>query len=406
MARGISLHIGLNHVDPNQYDGWNGALGGCVNDATNMKAIADAVGHEAKLLTNELATSAAVVHEIGQAALQLESGDIFLLTYAGHGGSVPDITSDEEDARDETWVLYDRMLLDDELYQLWAQFAPGVRIFMLSDSCHSGTVARMMVYQSLAESQPMLTRPMPSEMFATAVIGTKQDVVAVRKRIRECNQALRELEESPKLRMMDPQVRDRVYTSNRSFYDTVQWTSGGLRVNINASVILIAGCLDNQLSMESGGSGLFTKTLMEVWSNGQFEGDYPTFHRRIVERMPATQTPNWFKVGVTNPEFEAQKPFTIVEGSISPPIRVPWIDGPSSISPSDPPPQFMVNPGPNRYFVVEVATDPSLFDYARHSSERRFTDEHEDANFYGSWRTPPYDSSVSYPYSPLLKQEP
>jgi len=43
---------------------------------------------------------------------------------------------------DETWVLYDRQLVDDELYKIWSKFKPGVRILVLSDSCHSGTVPR------------------------------------------------------------------------------------------------------------------------------------------------------------------------------------------------------------------------------------------------------------------------
>ena len=37
-------------------------------------------------------------------------------------------------------MFYDRELLDDELYQLWARFQPNVRIAVMSDSCHSGTV--------------------------------------------------------------------------------------------------------------------------------------------------------------------------------------------------------------------------------------------------------------------------
>ena len=40
MSRGISLHIGLNSVDPNSYEGWDGRLAGCVNDANSMKQIA------------------------------------------------------------------------------------------------------------------------------------------------------------------------------------------------------------------------------------------------------------------------------------------------------------------------------------------------------------------------------
>ena len=52
---------------------------------------------------------------------------------------MPDASADEPDRTDETWVLFDRQLVDDELYEMWPQFVPGVRILVLSDSCHSGT---------------------------------------------------------------------------------------------------------------------------------------------------------------------------------------------------------------------------------------------------------------------------
>ena len=70
-------------------------------------------------------------------------GDFFLCTYSGHGGQVRDKNHEEEsDRSDETWVLYDRQLVDDELYALWATFKPGVRVVILSDSCHSGSVTK------------------------------------------------------------------------------------------------------------------------------------------------------------------------------------------------------------------------------------------------------------------------
>jgi len=41
-------------------------------------------------------------------------------------------------------VLYDRELLDDELYAVCSLFRPGVRMFVLSDSCHCGAMTKTM----------------------------------------------------------------------------------------------------------------------------------------------------------------------------------------------------------------------------------------------------------------------
>jgi hypothetical protein len=39
--------------------------------------------------------------------------------------------------------LFDRQVIDDEIYRLLGRFAAGVRVVAVSDSCHSGTVTRM-----------------------------------------------------------------------------------------------------------------------------------------------------------------------------------------------------------------------------------------------------------------------
>ena len=54
----------------------------------------------------------------------------------GHGGQVKDTNSDEKDSdrMDETWVLFNRQLVDDELHNLWAKFKPGVRILVKLES--------------------------------------------------------------------------------------------------------------------------------------------------------------------------------------------------------------------------------------------------------------------------------
>src|SRR4030042_4398567 len=107
MAKGQALTIGLNAVDPRHYQGWAGELNACEADAQDMAEIAQAKKFSVKKLLTKAATRARGTNEILKAAKGLTKGDIFMLTYSGHGGQVPDLNSDEPDAQDETWCLYD-----------------------------------------------------------------------------------------------------------------------------------------------------------------------------------------------------------------------------------------------------------------------------------------------------------
>ena len=132
MAKGYVLSIGLNEVDPEHYAGWSGELIACEADARDMMGIADAQGFKGTMLLSRGATRKSVITGISSAAAKLKKGDIFLLTYSGHGGQVPDTNGDESDAQDETWCLYDGQMIDDELDALLAKFAAGVRILVFS----------------------------------------------------------------------------------------------------------------------------------------------------------------------------------------------------------------------------------------------------------------------------------
>lgn len=272
MGKGISLHIGLNSVDPQRYEGWSGPLNACEADANDMADLAQAGSFSfTKLLTRQ-ATREAVLNGIGDAAKNLKSGDIFFLTYSGHGGQAPDLNNEEPDGMDETWCLYDGQLIDDELYSSWGAFASGVRIFLLSDSCHSGTVSKAIHYrEKLRSGLPPVYRAMPDE------------------------------------------VALRVYQNNKSFYDPIlknRNLSEALSA-VKASVLLISGCQDNQLSLDGTFNGLFTGTLKTIWNGGTFGGSYRRFHTAIGSKMPPDQTPKLSLVGASNPAFIAQKPLTL-----------------------------------------------------------------------------------------------
>ena len=292
--RSMSLHIGLNAVDPQHYGGWSGPLAACELDANDMAAIAKAKGMAVTKLLTKAGTRKAVLAGLRGAAAKLVAGDLFFLSYSGHGGQVADSSGDEADKQDETWCLYDSQLIDDELYFELGQFAAGVRVLVLSDSCHSGTVTR--------------ARPVPPPPGMRA-------------------------------KLMPAEVGLRVYAQHQGFYDGLQASvaraagkagNAGLadpdaalsalqfqsgRVNaltgqFRAAVILISGCQDNQVSLDGDHNGAFTARLREVWNNGRFKSTYAQFHKQIVAGMPASQTPNLFLLGKPA-AFVAQAPFTV-----------------------------------------------------------------------------------------------
>jgi hypothetical protein len=280
MSKGISLHIGLNAVDPAHYAGWSGPLAACEADAEDMVGIAKSRGYGTTLLKTARATRKAAIGGIKAAAKKLAKGDIFLLTYSGHGGQVPDKDGDEpDDLKDETWCLYDGELLDDELYRLWSSFAAGVRILVLSDSCHSGT--------SVKAALPILSSETGRAVLAASGV------------------------EGPiRFRVMPDEVALRTYRQNAAFYDKLQ-VDAGRKVTLGATVRLISGCQDNQLSADGTFNGLFTGMLLRVWNDGSFTRDYAAFHGAIVQRMPPTQTPNHYVIGAHNAPFAGQVPFAI-----------------------------------------------------------------------------------------------
>ncbi len=284
MASGKSLHIGVNKVDPAHYQGWSGPLNACEYDAEDMKSLAESQGFATEILLTSKATRKAVIDGIRGAASKLAGGDILLLTYSGHGGQVGDYNRDEPDNKDETWCLYDGQLIDDELYKLWSEFKPGVRVLVLSDSCHSGTVIRVA----------------PDEDDPAAAIG---------RRVAEAMAAT-----GARFRYMPQAAAGRTYRANKSFYDELQKDLPKQQEILDAmgcSVRLISGCQDNQYSLDGDFNGLFTGTLLRVWDQGAFSGDYDRFHAAIVQLMPSTQTPNHFRVGAADAAFDGQSPFAV-----------------------------------------------------------------------------------------------
>jgi metacaspase-1 len=137
----FALCIGIN-----DYPGTGSDLRGCVNDANDWAAELSKRDFDVTTLLDGEATGDAMRAAIRASIDNAASGDTVVITYSGHGTWVPDLDDDEQDRRDEALCPYDIAsrgpLLDDELFELFSERRRGVRVVLISDSCHSGSVAR------------------------------------------------------------------------------------------------------------------------------------------------------------------------------------------------------------------------------------------------------------------------
>jgi hypothetical protein len=287
--RGQALHLGLNAVSPKHYGGWSGDLAACELDAKDMAALAKSRGMKSTTLLTQSATRARTLAALRAAAKALVGGDFFFLTYSGHGGQVDDVTGEEDDKKDETWCLFDGELIDDELYFELSRFREGVRVLVLSDSCHSGTVTR--------DRQPAVPP------------GTRS-------------------------KLMPPAVALRTYRAHKAFYDKLQQDvakkvrkadrddpdsmlarldvdrrPAGVVKDFKPAVLLISGCQDKETSLDGDRNGAFTGRLRAVWKDGAFKGNYKDLHAAVKKGL-RDQTPNLFALGPAK-EFAAQQAFSV-----------------------------------------------------------------------------------------------
>jgi metacaspase-1 len=294
--KAVSLHVGLNRVDPKHYGGWSGPLAACEFDAHDMAAIAKARGIASpRLLLTQAATRKALLAGLRGAAKALKEGDLFFLSFSGHGGQVADVSGDEQDDKqDETWCLYDGQLIDDELYFEYSKFAAGVRVLVLSDSCHSGTVTRARRAADAAPPPGTRAKLMPRDVALRVYEQHRGFYDALQSELSK---------QTGRASLEDP---DAVLATLSVQSGRVQ----SLSRKIEAALILISACQDNQVALDGDHNGAFTGTLRQVWNQGKFEGPYAALHARIVAAMPPSQTPNLFLLGPAG-AFAAQTPFTV-----------------------------------------------------------------------------------------------
>ena len=129
---------------------------GSVNDAEDLKASLTAAGVSSiRVLENAAATRAAFVSEMERLLAASHSGDLAIISYSGHGASVPEYAQFkglEAGGKTEEYIMVDydqtgpatgEVIANKEMKAWLSRFdAKGVDVLVVSDSCFGGGMIR------------------------------------------------------------------------------------------------------------------------------------------------------------------------------------------------------------------------------------------------------------------------
>ncbi|KAF8338331.1 peptidase C14, caspase domain-containing protein, partial [Amanita rubescens] len=143
-----ALCIGINYI------GQENQLGGCINDALNMRNfLCRHYGYKMEDIVllrddsqnpKELPTKDNMLRAMQWLVSDPRPNDSLFFHYSGHGGQTQDLNGDEDDGFDEVIYPVDYKkrghIVDDDLHEIMVKpLPPGCRLTAIFDSCHSGT---------------------------------------------------------------------------------------------------------------------------------------------------------------------------------------------------------------------------------------------------------------------------
>ncbi|MDB4916615.1 MAG: family peptidase [Gemmatimonadetes bacterium] len=262
MGTGRAVCIGVCEVAPDRIGISLSRLASCDCDAMRMQALLLEQGFlYARYFRTEDALRDDVTAAIHQASLDSKAGDLFVLTFSGHG--VQDKTRDanERDRLDEFWILRDGAWVDNDIRMALKDFVAGVRILVVSDSCHSGTV--------------------------TSLLGTWADG------------SLAELsrdEQILKVRGLNAIQPKEIPKDLWNLYKREEWAYLSARLSepiveagaIDASVLLLAACSEDDVTLSGSPNSAFTTALLDVFGETPAPATYDELVTRIGQYPPAS----------------------------------------------------------------------------------------------------------------------
>lgn len=330
MSKGRALCLGVDGVLPTSFGGENLETACAREDAVEMAALASWRGFTTVDLLTPGAPStgrptvAAFKATMAEAADDLEWGDMFLLTFSGHG-----TVRLGERGPDEAWCLEDGLVFDDDLTMLLAAFKPGVRVWVISDSCYSGTMVDPVEAPLSRPEGVALSRKeslAPSQNDGSAPRSASLDAPSPVKLLRNTDTSQPLVEQAA--------IKSMLWRQQDTPASPDPRTARGGALSIKAAVLCLAACLDKNQTprIPPARPGLprktFTRTLLNVWDDGHYpKSCWDLCHDAIASWVPSIELrPQPYWVGSGKP-FGGQTPaFPIFVPPLAGRVRPPRPD--------------------------------------------------------------------------------
>jgi len=281
-AKRIALLVGVE-----DYAGSSNDLIGIDKDISKMRDLCISWGFSVNVLQNSLNLKSILANY----ATTLNSNDIFIIYYSGHGTSIVDRNGDESDGRDEALVLSNsktNQYLIDDTFNLYLNRIRARKLIII-DSCHSGTIYKSF---NIANIDPINTSIKSIHLSTNNFANIKVEAIEVKKK-----NIFKRMWEISKKKLEDAQYEKMKKDSMVKFINPAYLNKDYSRVDdeyrptsiaprLGGEFIFFGATQDNEKSIATRGGSIFTKSFV---SNIDTTKNIDTIYRDIANDINGFQ---------------------------------------------------------------------------------------------------------------------
>jgi hypothetical protein len=288
MSTGYAVVVSVSHVEKAYYEGWEGESRTSARDAEDVHQLLLTRGYFTRgVMADDKATRGLVLKEFDRVVMAAQAGDQIVVYYSGHGSSIPNVNHDPPDDKlDQVWCLYDGLLIDDEIDGRLINVRSGVEVVVISDSCDGGGTPGIFLSEASLRARSATQSPCVFPYTAASAPS-----------------------EAAQAKAAPRGVIDRVYKSQRTFYDSKQPSPPADLDTSAGSILLFGACEKKENAFEDAIRSRYTDRLMSYFEQG-FNGTYEEMYTYILDNI-AGQTPTRRPMGKGSVDMTKQIAFKI-----------------------------------------------------------------------------------------------